>query len=257
VKPEPFVSYGQNAEDVVLHRALGSIAAGCFVEVGTHDPGGHSATRAFSDRGWSGITVAPAGRLDEVLAESGWSDQEIHFMTVNDEGVEHDILQSLDLGRSRPWVLVVESSAPTAGMMTSEVTTGGDCESDLVARGYELCLFDGIARFFVAKERADLLRADLAYPACPRDDFQKYADTIALRERQDLLTQTEHWRTIALTHWADAVSHELAPPRSARLDAELEDARKELLAMHRTVSWRVTRPLRWVRGLINLARRRR
>ena len=252
VKSEPFVSYAENAEDVVLQRALGSVPAGRYVEVGADHSSDHCVTRAFSDRGWNGIVVEPTRRLDDVLTESGWADQEIHFLVIDVEGDERDILQSVDLGRWRPWVLVVRST-----VSTSSVTTYRDWEPELVTAGYEFCLFDGLSRFYVATEKADDLRTALSYPACMRDDYQTLSDTIAMRERQDLLKQTEHWRTIALTHWADAVSHAVVLPRDAGHSAELDDARKELVAIRGTLSWRITRPLRGVRRLIDRARRGR
>jgi len=304
------VSYAQNGEDVVLWRALGSVSGGRYVEVGANHPRHDSVTRAFYDRGWSGITIEPvpyfadlqraerprdhlvqaaitdsgtgeitlhvvpgtglstiidavsdrhadAGidhvdlvvptmRLDDVLAESGWTGQEIHFMLIDVEGAERDVLQSVDLSRWRPWVLVVESTAPT-----STVTTHSEWEPELLARGYEYCLFDGISRFYVAAEKAELLRGALSYPACVWDDFQTLSESIAKQERQELLQQTAHWRTIALTRWADVVSQGVATSGSP--GADLEQARRQIVAIQRTVSWRVTRPLRGVRRVMNWA----
>ena len=53
------MSYAQNGEDVVLWRALGSVSAGRYIEVGANHPRDDSVTRAFYDRGWSGITIEP------------------------------------------------------------------------------------------------------------------------------------------------------------------------------------------------------
>jgi FkbM family methyltransferase len=57
----PFVSYAQNAEDVVLWRALGHIKEGRYVDVGANHPRTDSVSRAFYERGWRGITVEPLG----------------------------------------------------------------------------------------------------------------------------------------------------------------------------------------------------
>jgi FkbM family methyltransferase len=308
------VSYAQNGEDVVLWRALGSVSAGRYVEVGANDPSHDSVTRAFYDRGWSGITIEPvpyfadlqraqrprdhlvqaaitnsgpgeitlhvvpgtglstivdavsnrhsqAGiehvdlvvptmRLDDVLEESEWSGRDIHFMLIDVEGAEGDVLASVDLQRWRPWVLVVESTAPT-----STVTTHGDWEPGLLARGYEYCFFDGISRFYVATEKSDLLRAALSYPACVWDDYQTLSQSIAKQERAELLQQTGHWRTIALTRWSDAVSQGVRMSRNAVQDSELSQARKQLVALQNTLSWRLTRPLRGVRRVIDMVRR--
>ncbi len=57
----PFVSYAQNAEDVVLWRTLGHVKEGRYVDVGANHPRTDSVTRAFYERGWRGITVEPLG----------------------------------------------------------------------------------------------------------------------------------------------------------------------------------------------------
>src|SRR4051812_11935071 len=59
VSAEPFLSFSQNGEDVVLMRALGHLGPGRYIEVGANDPTDDSVTRAFYNRGWSGITVEP------------------------------------------------------------------------------------------------------------------------------------------------------------------------------------------------------
>lgn len=54
-----FVSYAQNYEDVILWRALRHINGGCYIDVGAAWPDQHSVTRAFYERGWSGINIEP------------------------------------------------------------------------------------------------------------------------------------------------------------------------------------------------------
>ena len=55
----PFISYAQNYEDVILWRALRDVENGFYVDVGAADPTELSVTRAFYDRGWSGINIEP------------------------------------------------------------------------------------------------------------------------------------------------------------------------------------------------------
>jgi hypothetical protein len=45
-----FISYAQNYEDVVLHRALSDVQRGFYVDVGAQDPIADSVTRAFYER---------------------------------------------------------------------------------------------------------------------------------------------------------------------------------------------------------------
>src|SRR5689334_12770227 len=56
---DPFVSFAQNFEDVILWRALRDVEKGFYVDVGAADPTEHSVTRAFYERGWSGINIEP------------------------------------------------------------------------------------------------------------------------------------------------------------------------------------------------------
>jgi FkbM family methyltransferase len=54
-----FVSYAQNFEDVMLWRALKNVQNGFYIDVGANDPAVDSVTKAFYERGWSGINIEP------------------------------------------------------------------------------------------------------------------------------------------------------------------------------------------------------
>jgi len=62
-----FISYAQNLEDVVLWRVLGHVQDGTYVDVGAADPTEFSVTKAFYDRGWSGVNIEPAPEFVEKL----------------------------------------------------------------------------------------------------------------------------------------------------------------------------------------------
>lgn len=318
---QPFVSYAQNREDVVLWRALQTVPAGRYVEVGANDPRHDSVTRAFYDRGWSGVTIEPvpafaaahraerprdtqveaaitsggsdtvtlhvvgdtglstlvdeisaghagsgfevrevavrARTLDAVLDEALDPDDDIHFMVVDVEGAERAVLESVDLRRWRPWVLVVEATAPTTPR-TAHLgvrRTHEEWEPIVTGAGYRFCLFDGLSRFYVAEERADALADTLSVPAGPLD-FATTDELVTLREeiaeleatREDLVRQTVHWRAAALTQWAEALAAATEAAAPTTDHAELE-------AMRRTLSWRVTRPLRATRRVLARVKR--
>ena len=63
----PFVSYAQNYEDVLLWRALRHVEDGFYVDVGAADPIEHSVTRAFYERGWTGVNIEPVTSYFERL----------------------------------------------------------------------------------------------------------------------------------------------------------------------------------------------
>ncbi len=54
-----FISYAQNFEDVLLWRALGTVEHGFYIDVGAQHPDADSVTRAFYDRGWTGVNIEP------------------------------------------------------------------------------------------------------------------------------------------------------------------------------------------------------
>jgi FkbM family methyltransferase len=65
-----FISYAQNFEDVMLWRALSHhVHKGFFIDVGAWSPDLHSVTKAFSERGWSGINIEPNPHFHSQLVE--------------------------------------------------------------------------------------------------------------------------------------------------------------------------------------------
>ncbi|HUY56751.1 MAG TPA: FkbM family methyltransferase [Candidatus Micrarchaeaceae archaeon] len=54
-----FISYAQNLEDVMLWRALHHVSPGFYIDVGAGEPDVESVTRAFYDRGWTGVNIEP------------------------------------------------------------------------------------------------------------------------------------------------------------------------------------------------------
>jgi hypothetical protein len=114
-------------------------------------------------------------------------------------------------------------------------------------------MFDGVSRFYVAVERAQLLREHLAYPACALDPFIDDRLRTTEQDRDAASTQVVHWRTIALTQWADALAEALERSRGGD---EAERLRRELEAIQHTLSWRITGPLRSVRLMLGRIRSR-
>lgn len=181
-----------------------------------------------------------AFRLSDVLEHNGGLDQEVQFMIVDTEGSERDVLASVDLTVFRPWVLVIESTAPNSVVQTHEAWEG-----TVLDAGYAFCLFDGLSRFYVAREHAERLQSKLSYPACPLDDFIDGRAREVWKERErSLLADVERWRAEALERWAQA--NQLSTDQLHRSERDLAAALKEVEAVRASTSWRVTRPLRAV-----------
>ena len=229
-----FVSYAQNLEDVLLWRALGAAVEGCgfYIDVGASDPTTLSVTRAFYDRGWSGLNVEPLPEAAEALkaarprdvtvaaavsdapghrrfhrvfraAQTGLStfDAEeaerqraagakvealdvpvttlaalcrehvhgaVHFLKVDVEGAEAAVLAGADFALVRPWIVLVEATRPLSGK-----ASGIEWEPALIASGYRFVWFDGLNRFYLARERDDLAR-HFELPPNVFDEYVQY-----------------------------------------------------------------------------------
>src|SRR4051812_47472096 len=82
-----FISYAQNYEDVMLWRALRDVEQGFYVDVGAADPDIESVTRAFYERGWSGINVEPFDELFAKLVQARPRDANLKVAVGPEEGV--------------------------------------------------------------------------------------------------------------------------------------------------------------------------
>jgi FkbM family methyltransferase len=96
---EPFVSFAQNYEDVILWRALKHIENGFFVDCGAYDPTHHSVTKAFYDRGWNGINIEPIPSLARKFADLRPLDINLNI-AVSDNSDSTDLYEIVDTGLS-------------------------------------------------------------------------------------------------------------------------------------------------------------
>ena len=91
-----FESFAQNGEDIILWRALGDIENGTYVDVGAADPNDDSVTRAFYERGWSGLNIEPAHDYATRLAAARPRDTLVEACAGSEEGtiVLHHVLDT-------------------------------------------------------------------------------------------------------------------------------------------------------------------
>lgn len=240
----PFVSYSQNLEDVILWRALKSVKNGCYIDVGANDPDVDSVTRAFYERGWTGINIEPISMWHEKLVHArpndlnlllaagscekeikiyevvdtglstsdyktalshnqnhgfdihehvvpvktltsivkSFPEKEIHFLKVDVEGAEKDVLQGIDFKIVRPWVILVEATKPN-----SQEENYNEWEHLLLDQNYLFVYFDGLNRYYLAKEKENLRKSFSVQP----NVFDNYvlAETVVLQESNNKLQE--------------------------------------------------------------------
>ncbi len=248
------ISFADDAEDVVLWRALGGRGDGRYVD------GAPSAslTRVFSEAGWSGTLLASDDPISPELASSrpadavvsrneafGTAALPLHLAVLDDAQATPETLAWLGV---RPWVVVVRSADGTHG--------------DGLLDGYEQCLDLGRSRFLVASEHASELREALSAPPSSLDGHLRSTEH-QLRADLDLaLENLMRWRAAGVTRWADVASASPAAAggastsneRLAEYARELDAHIRELAAVRSTISWRMTAPLRMASQIARAAR---
>lgn len=203
--------------------------------------------------------------------------REVHFLKIDVEGAEEDVIRGFSFDRVRPWIVVVEAVEPVyLGNRQSgpgqAVCTNAGWEPLLLAHDYAFVYWDGLNRFYLANEHGEL-RSRFDAPPNPFDEFIRYEEQ-AGRERilqleTDLKRLTDAAALASLLNQVTALERAQAEALTNHKNqvTALERAQAEALASHKndlqnifnSRSWRMTGPLRWfvrqLRGGRNLVRR--
>lgn len=126
----------------------------CDREVASH----HEATGLGSRE----YTV-PCVTLKDIFARC--ASDTVHWLKIDVEGFEKEVLDGWGDSPVRPWIVVIESTFPN-----SPVSTHQKWERIILGRGYRFAYFDGLNRFYVSQTRSELLSA-FATPPNVFDDF--------------------------------------------------------------------------------------
>lgn len=96
-----------------------------------------------------------AVRLADLLDLYG--EKPIHFLKIDVEGMEREVLLGTDLRSNRPWIVLAEATKPN-----SPETCHERFEPVLLESGYRFAYFDGLNRFYVAEEHWTRLAAKVS-----------------------------------------------------------------------------------------------
>jgi FkbM family methyltransferase len=92
----------------------------------------------------------PVRTLAEICRE--FAPPDIHFLKIDVEGAEAEVLSGADFATYRPWIVIVEATMP---MSQTQNWQGWD--KLLVQAAYHFVWFDGLNRFYLAQEQRERL----------------------------------------------------------------------------------------------------
>jgi FkbM family methyltransferase len=151
---------------------------GTGLSTGSRNIAHHHGPLGFEQRQ---LTV-PCVRLDRLLEAAG---DTAHWIKIDVEGMEADVLRSWGESAARPWVLVIESTFPN-----SQTPTHQNWIHDVLDRGYIETFYDGLSRYFVHESQRER-QAAFEAPANIFDDFVITHDHFSGRSNRIALEQAE------------------------------------------------------------------
>ena len=275
---QPFVE--QRPRDINLNCAAGA-ASGEIVLYEVPSMNGWASTdpavaAAHRAEGYEVVEArVPLRTLSDICAEHVRG--EIHFLKIDVEGFEGEVLKGFDLQRWRPWILVIEATLPG-----SRETNHEQWEGLVTPHGYQFAWFDGLNRYYVAQEHRELLDAltiqpnvfdefithhlDKAWANSDRlakqvkANWQRVEETSARLDQEMQARASAEEQTQAARLAAKAAHEETlqvmarlrsSEARAQALEAQLFKAdewgrnlEQQLLAVFASNSWRITKPLR-------------
>jgi FkbM family methyltransferase len=251
---EPVPQYAEllrkdRADETVLQVALadaeGTLELNVIPDTGLSTAVNAYAQRHLANRGFAHQRIqVPVLTLTSALRL--WAGKDIHWLKIDVEGLEEQVIKGWDSQILRPWIILVEATTPDL--------PAGDYagwEPILTAADYQFVYFDGLNRFYVSKEHSELAESF----SCPPNYFDdvvvtansslcreviklhhaREADLIAGTEKlaAGLKAANEHSRGLqARTEWLqnewDAAKQrvEQLNQHAGRLEGELESERE-------------------------------
>lgn len=120
--------------------------------------------QGHAEKGFQAHSIEVPGMPLSRLLDS-YDDRPIHWLKIDVEGMEEQVIASWAPSPVRPWIVVVESTRPTSPEHAFTVW-----EPQLLALGYEFVYFDGLNRFYVGLDHQEL-RASFGPGPHIFDDF--------------------------------------------------------------------------------------
>lgn len=179
---------------------------------------------------------------------------DVHFLKIDVEGFENEVIRGCDWTIHRPWILVIEATVPMSQKKNYDIW-----ESVILNAGYDFVYNDGLNRFYLAHEHSELKKA-FANPPNVFDSFILYSEHCKNETIKTLTEKTEQKNDEikSLINKVYQISDEKSDIEHnvKLLTKKVDDffhanwyLRNQLLIVKNSKSWRITRPLRMLRRL--------
>jgi FkbM family methyltransferase len=145
-------------------------------------------TRAIQEA--AGVQFIPrtvrVKRLDKICEQHLSEGEAFHFLKIDVEGFEQQVLQGMDFQRFRPWVVIMESPFNQKPAW----------EPLILAEGYQFAYCDVINWYYIAQERPELLPCFMppsildefklcrGHNLCPPDETELFEAAVANANRR-------------------------------------------------------------------------
>ncbi|MGJ7508104.1 FkbM family methyltransferase [Variovorax sp. GT1P44] len=145
----------QRPDESVLQVALGSadgtLTLNIIAGTGLSTAVERHATSHLGTHGFSAQkTIVPVLTLKSAFRHLQGRD--VHWLKIDVEGFEHDVLKGWDSSVLRPWIMIIEATEPLSRTLDHHAW-----EQLVLDGGYTFAYFDGLNRFYVANEHSSLL----------------------------------------------------------------------------------------------------
>jgi FkbM family methyltransferase len=291
VHVEPNAGYAQKLrsarrDERVIAAAVGT-TAGVITFFEIPDTGLSTGDSAIADahraEGFAVNRVdVPCIRLSDIF--SSLAMPEIHWLKIDAEGMEREVIASWLPSPVRPWIIVIESTQPN-----TTISSFSAWEGVVIDLGYEFVYFDGLNRFYVSLQHPELkqsfgpgpnvfddftLSGVASAPFCRgliregEERLNEYrrrfetadADRRVLESRlqQAELKQRDADQSIqkAVLQWREMEQRALHLVRDVEFwTSKAAQFESELARVYASRSWRITQPLRGGARILRWLRR--
>jgi FkbM family methyltransferase len=219
--------------DVNIHAALGASEGSkpLFLV-----DGGNGLTTLHRDiahrQAWDGRNVEEVECRMSTLAQicREYANDTIHFLKIDVEGWESEVIEGADFDRFRPWIILAETTLPTTHPDHARY------DAKLSEAKYKFVYFDGLNRFYIALEHWQALSPSFNSPPNVFDNFVRASEYYA------------EINAVASNARSKELQHELE-----KALAEGEAFEQDLYEVNRHAAWlaKTNRDLRWCIDVMN------